>query len=78
MDVTIPVGSVGWLQWTHPSTAAGLTNREVAGELVIAESTAQRHVANLLARLDFTSRTQIVAWALEAPNLPHAKIPVAR
>ena len=45
--------------------ARGRSNREIAQQLVIAISTAERHVANILAKLDLNSRTQIVAWVLE-------------
>ncbi|MFD0163608.1 LuxR C-terminal-related transcriptional regulator [Streptomyces decoyicus] len=50
--------------------AQGLTNKEIATKLVISPRTAGAHVANLLAKLDFTSRTQIATWAVEhrAPN----------
>jgi non-specific serine/threonine protein kinase len=44
--------------------AQGLTNRQIAEHLVIAESTAERHVGNILAKLDVTTRTQIAAWAI--------------
>jgi non-specific serine/threonine protein kinase len=43
----------------------GNSNREIAEQLVIAIATAERHVANILAKLDLNSRTQIVAWVLE-------------
>ena len=42
--------------------ARGLSNRAIAGELVIAESTAARHVANIFAKLGYSSRTQVTAW----------------
>jgi DNA-binding NarL/FixJ family response regulator len=42
----------------------GLTNREIASELVIADSTAERHVHNILAKLGVATRTQVAAWAL--------------
>jgi predicted ATPase/DNA-binding CsgD family transcriptional regulator/DNA-binding XRE family transcriptional regulator len=42
--------------------ARGLTNKQIAAELVIAEGTADRHVANILERLGFASRAQIAAW----------------
>jgi DNA-binding CsgD family transcriptional regulator len=48
--------------------AAGLSNRQIAGELVIAPATAARHVANILAKLGFSSRSQIAAWARSARN----------
>ncbi len=43
--------------------AQGLSNREIAGELVISPATAARHVANILAKLGFNSRTQVASWA---------------
>jgi len=43
--------------------ARGLTNREIADELVISPATAARHVANILSKLGFTSRTQVASWA---------------
>ena len=39
----------------------GKSNREIADELVIGETTAERHVANILSRLGFNSRIQIAA-----------------
>jgi non-specific serine/threonine protein kinase len=46
--------------------ARGCSNRQIAEELVIATSTAERHVANILRKLDLTSRAQIAVWATEA------------
>jgi DNA-binding NarL/FixJ family response regulator len=43
--------------------AAGLSNKAIAGRLVIAPATAARHVANILAKLEFSSRSQVAAWA---------------
>jgi non-specific serine/threonine protein kinase len=45
--------------------AGGRSNREIAEELVIAVSTAERHVANILGKLNLKSRAQVVAWSLE-------------
>ncbi|MBO2454223.1 tetratricopeptide repeat protein [Actinomadura barringtoniae] len=42
----------------------GLTNRQIAEELVISPGTAGRHVANILAKLGFSSRAQIAAWSV--------------
>ncbi len=43
----------------------GYTNRAIAQELVIAEGTAVRHVANILNKLDLHSRAQVAVWAVE-------------
>jgi LuxR family transcriptional regulator, maltose regulon positive regulatory protein len=45
--------------------AAGASNEEIAGQLVIAVGTAKRHVSNILAKLAATNRTQAVARARE-------------
>jgi non-specific serine/threonine protein kinase len=42
--------------------ARGLSNRQIADELVIALGTTERHVANILNKLDMRSRTQVAAW----------------
>jgi len=41
--------------------AEGLTNRQIADRLVIAERTADTHVQNILAKLGYASRAQIAA-----------------
>ncbi|MFI6323837.1 tetratricopeptide repeat protein [Nonomuraea sp. NPDC050556] len=43
----------------------GMSNRRIADELVISPATVARHVANILLKLGFSSRTQVAAWALE-------------
>lgn len=45
--------------------AHGKSNREIADQLVISETTSERHVANILSKLGFNSRTQIAVWAVE-------------
>jgi len=42
--------------------AEGLTNRQVADRLFIAERTAEGHVEQIRNKLGFTSRSQIAAW----------------
>ena len=43
----------------------GLSNRQIADELTIAETTAERHIANILNKLGYHSRAQIAAWAVQ-------------
>jgi DNA-binding NarL/FixJ family response regulator len=43
--------------------ARGLSNRQIAEELIITTSTTERHVANILNKLSTRSRSQIAAWA---------------
>jgi len=50
--------------------ARGLTNKQIAAELVIAEGTADRHVANILGKLRFRSRAQVAAWVVEQAAQP--------
>lgn len=45
--------------------AHGKSNREIAAELVISETTVERHIANIFSKLGFNSRTQIAVWAVE-------------
>jgi non-specific serine/threonine protein kinase len=45
--------------------ARGASNRQIAGALVIAERTAERHLENMLAKLGLQSRTQVALWAVE-------------
>ena len=40
----------------------GLSNREIAADLGIAGATVARHIANIMAKLGFSSRLQIAAW----------------
>lgn len=43
--------------------AAGLSNKKIADDLVIAESTVKRHIANIYGKLNVGSRTQAIARA---------------
>jgi DNA-binding CsgD family transcriptional regulator len=45
--------------------ARGRSNREIAAALVLTERTTKAHVGNILSKLGFSSRAQIVAWAIE-------------
>jgi non-specific serine/threonine protein kinase len=43
--------------------AQGMSNKDIATELVISQRTAEGHVQKILRKLGFRSRTQIVSWA---------------
>lgn len=43
----------------------GLSNKEIAKRLVIAQRTAEGHVEHILTKLGFRSRTQIASWVAE-------------
>lgn len=45
--------------------ADGLSNRDIAARLVISPRTVEAHVEHILAKLAFTSRTQVAAWVVE-------------
>ncbi|HEX6931109.1 MAG TPA: tetratricopeptide repeat protein [Streptosporangiaceae bacterium] len=53
----------------------GLSNRSIATELGIASATVARHVANIMAKLGFSSRLQIAAWSKERPGRPPGPAP---
>jgi non-specific serine/threonine protein kinase len=65
-DTPPPTRSSGVLTARECEVAAlvseGHTNRQIAAALVIAEPTAERHVANILSKLGLHSRAQIAAW----------------
>ncbi|TWP45839.1 LuxR family transcriptional regulator [Lentzea tibetensis] len=48
--------------------ADGMSNKEIAAQLVIARRTAEGHVERILQKLGFTSRTQIATWVTERRN----------
>jgi DNA-binding CsgD family transcriptional regulator len=50
----------------------GLSNRAIAEELVVGERTVESYVSSILARLGFTARTQIAAWAALRGVAPHS------
>ena len=45
--------------------AQGLTNHEIAEQMVISEKTVKTHVSNLLDKLGLEDRTRAAIWALK-------------
>ncbi|WP_185075415.1 ATP-binding protein [Nonomuraea jabiensis] len=45
--------------------AQGMTNKEIAASLVIAQRTAEGHIEHILTKLGFSSRAQIAVWVGE-------------
>jgi predicted ATPase/DNA-binding NarL/FixJ family response regulator len=68
-DYELAIAPYGTLTARERQVAAlvadGRSNKGIAGELVISPATAARHVTNILAKLGFSSRTQIAAWAAD-------------
>ena len=47
-----------------------MTNRAIAGVLAISERTVDRHVSNILTKLDLPSRSAATAYAYERGLVP--------
>ena len=52
--------------------AQGLRNKDIAGQLGIAEKTVKNHVSNILKALQVNSRTEAAMKAVKAKMVPHA------
>jgi hypothetical protein len=53
-----------------------MSNRDIAGRLVIGQRTVESHVEHVLARPGFTARTQIATWVPgAAPPRPDQGVP---
>lgn len=49
--------------------AEGLTNREIAERLVLSERTVEGHIANLFAKVNVNSRTQLATWFMRSSSV---------
>jgi predicted ATPase/DNA-binding CsgD family transcriptional regulator len=49
--------------------AQGLSNRQIAQRLVVSPRTIDRHLENILCKLDYSSRAQIAAWTARSHRL---------
>jgi DNA-binding NarL/FixJ family response regulator len=47
--------------------AGGLTNKQIADELVISKQTADKRVANILRKLGVATRSQVAVWWVSHP-----------
>jgi non-specific serine/threonine protein kinase len=57
--------------------ARGLTNQQIAAQLVFTRATAAKHVEHILDKLGFTSRSQIAAWFATATATPELLAPIS-
>jgi predicted ATPase/DNA-binding CsgD family transcriptional regulator len=53
--------------------AQGMSNGEIAERLVVSKRTVEKHVGNILSKLGFASRAQIVRWAVESQLVESAR-----
>jgi predicted ATPase/DNA-binding NarL/FixJ family response regulator len=64
-----PQGALAWLTPREREVAAlllrGMSNRQIAEDLVITERTAETHVCRILSKLGLDSRAQIAAWIID-------------
>ena len=62
----LPRFSVNDAIWVKPChTTAASRSIQFIEALAISEKTVERHISNVLLKLEFNSRTQIAAWAVE-------------
>jgi DNA-binding CsgD family transcriptional regulator len=50
--------------------AEALSNRQIADRLVLSERTVETHVHSILAKLNFSTRTEIATWVLRTSSTP--------
>jgi DNA-binding NarL/FixJ family response regulator len=54
----------------HPAglVAEGLSNREIAGRLVISKRTVDAHIEHIYSKLGVSSRVQLASWLRSRPS----------
>ena len=52
----------------------GLTNRQIAGRMCIAEKTVKNYVSHLLAKLEMTTRTQAAVLAVQLRERTYQRV----
>jgi non-specific serine/threonine protein kinase len=55
--------------------ARGLTNKQIAAELVVSAATIRTHVEHILTKLDLRSRAQVAVWASREGLVPETTTP---
>jgi DNA-binding NarL/FixJ family response regulator len=55
--------------------ARGMTNRQIATELVLSENTVRNHLSHILDKLDFSRRSQVAAYAAQRGLLTEDRKP---
>ena len=50
--------------------ATGMTNRQIAEQLILAPKTISAHVEHILMKLGVGRRTEIAAWVGSVPDAP--------
>jgi DNA-binding NarL/FixJ family response regulator len=58
--------------------ARGLTNRQIAAELIISENTVRNHLSHILEKLDLSRRSQVAAYAAQRGLLRQQDLPGQR
>jgi predicted ATPase/DNA-binding CsgD family transcriptional regulator len=47
---------------------SGISNQEIADQLVLSKRTVEKHISNILSKLMLSTRAQIIVWGLEHPS----------